>query len=142
RLREALGSSLNIPAVATAARVGAPRLLEMLHRAGFASLTGSAEHYGAALALGDGEVRLIELAEAYASLARGGTRVPSTVVKAAIRADGTRVETTRSGAVRVVDSRIAAVLTDILADDAARAAAFGRGSALELPFAVAAKTGT
>jgi penicillin-binding protein 1C len=42
----------------------------------------------------------------------------------------------------VLDPRIAAVLTDILSDDAARSAAFGRDSALSFPFPVAAKTGT
>ncbi|HVW23822.1 MAG TPA: penicillin-binding protein 1C [Polyangiaceae bacterium] len=142
RLRQALGSSLNIPAIATAARVGPPRLLELLHRVGFASLTAPAERYGAALALGDGEVRLLELAEAYATLARGGVHSPSTAVRRAVHADGTRVETPRPVRTRVIDSRTAAVLTDILSDDAARSAAFGRGSALELPFPVAAKTGT
>ena len=36
----------------------------------------------------------------------------------------------------------ASLITDILADPEARESAFGRGSALELPFPVAVKTGT
>ena len=142
RLRQALASSLNVPAVATAARVGPPRLLDVLHRVGFASLTASAERYGAALALGDGEVRLAELAEAYATLARGGVHLASRVVKSAVLANGARIEEPRAPAARALDSRTTAVLTSILSDDGARAAAFGRASALELPFPVAAKTGT
>ena len=61
RLREALGNSLNIPAVWTAHAVGADALLERLHALGFASLHEDAEFYGPALALGDGEVTLLEL---------------------------------------------------------------------------------
>ena len=142
RLRQALASSLNIPAVDTAARVGPPRVLELLHRVGFASLGASAERYGAALALGDGEVRLGELAEAYATLARGGVHLPLTVVLRAERPSGDVVAPARGAPARVLDGRTAAVLSDVLSDDAARSAAFGRGSALELPFPVAAKTGT
>src|SRR6185295_16533266 len=44
--------------------------------------------------------------------------------------------------VRVVEGRVATVLTDVLSDDAARASSFGRDSALAFPFPVAAKTGT
>ncbi len=42
----------------------------------------------------------------------------------------------------VLDPAVSLVLADILSDDRARAAAFGRGGALDLPFPVAAKTGT
>ncbi len=43
---------------------------------------------------------------------------------------------------RVLSSRTAFWITDILADPEARAYAFGRGGSLEFPFTVAAKTGT
>jgi penicillin-binding protein 1C len=42
----------------------------------------------------------------------------------------------------VIDSRIAALLSDILSDDLARSPEFGIGGPLAFPFAVAAKTGT
>ena len=42
----------------------------------------------------------------------------------------------------MLDARLAALVTDILADDAARLSGFGRGSDLELPFPAAVKTGT
>jgi penicillin-binding protein 1C len=142
RLREALASSLNIPAVITAEQVGPGSVLDLLHRAGFSSLDGPAMHYGAAIALGDGEVRLSELAGAYAMLARGGERLPLSLVRRAFTLDGRVVEPRHESATRVLDSRTAAVLTSVLSDDAARASAFGRGNALELPFPVAAKTGT
>jgi penicillin-binding protein 1C len=144
RLRQALASSLNVPAVLTAEQVGPGTVLSLLRRAGFSSLDGAATHYGAAIALGDGEVRLEELAGAYAMLARGGERVPLSLVRRAWTTGGRPVEPLQSAVAptRVIDARTASVLTDVLADAAARASAFGRGNALELPFAVAAKTGT
>jgi penicillin-binding protein 1C len=106
-------------------------VLDFLHRLGFNALTESAEHYGPALALGSGEVRLSELAAAYATLARGG-------LYRALVFD----PVSPSAALRVMDADVAAQIGDILADASARAAGFGRDNVLEFAFPVAAKTGT
>src|SRR5262249_12670520 len=68
RVREALGNSLNVPAVRTINFVGVEAFLECLHRLGFHSLTQSADYYGNGLALGNGEVTLFELVQPYAAL--------------------------------------------------------------------------
>jgi penicillin-binding protein 1C len=141
RLREALGNSLNVPAVYTIHQLGTQPVLERLHALGFASLTEDAEHYGPALALGDGEVRLLELANAYATLARGGMARPVRVVTSLARGEVT-TDFDVAKATRVLDERVAAMLTDILSDKAARMSAFGDQNVLELEFDVAAKTGT
>lgn len=141
-LRDALANSLNVPAVYTASRVGPEHVLDLLHRAGFDSLTESAQHYGAALALGDGEVKLSELAQAYSMLARGGSFLPLRFYRSARLASGAELTRAVPEATRVIDPRIAAVLTDVLADDLARAPEFGRSGPLAFPFPVAAKTGT
>lgn len=141
KLREALGNSLNIPAVYTITRVGTAPVLERLRALGFASLTEDAEHYGPALALGGGEVTLLELASAYATLARGGvTRAPRVVTE--LRGGGAARSFPAAPGTRVLDERVSAVLTDVLADKGARVASFGDQSVLELGFDVAAKTGT
>jgi penicillin-binding protein 1C len=132
-LRDALGSSFNIPAVHVAERLGSAAVLERLRALGFASLDREAEHYGLALALGDGEVRLLDLANAYATLARGGLARP-VVATAGGGASGE--------AERVLDERAAYLVTHVLTDPSARLASFGDDSVLELPFEVAAKTGT
>ncbi|HKY36826.1 MAG TPA: penicillin-binding protein 1C [Polyangiaceae bacterium] len=141
-LRQALGSSLNLPALEVSSRLGPPRLLATLHRFGFASLNRDAEHYGVGLALGDGEVTLLELVTAYSALARGGElRAPRFVLSRsgyAGEASAAAVEPPR----RVLRAELAALLSDVLSDDAARAAGFGRDSVLTFPFPVAAKTGT
>ena len=141
-LRDALANSLNVPAVYTASRVGPEQVLALLHRAGFSSLQDSAEHYGAALALGDGEVKLSELAQAYAMLARGGAFLPLSFYREATLASGAHLSRTAPRAVSVIEPRIAAVLSDILSDDLARSPEFGIGGPLAFPFPVAAKTGT
>lgn len=136
-LRQALGSSLNMPALAVAEQLGPSRLLTALHDFGFASLDRPAEHYGVGLALGDGEVTLLEVVTAYAALARGGELVPARLVLE--RSSGAPPPPTSR---RVLRADVAALVTEMLSDDAARAAGFGRDSPLNLPFAVAAKTGT
>jgi penicillin-binding protein 1C len=132
RLRDALANSWNVPAVYTASRLGPAKLLTALHAFGFASLEGSPEQYGAALALGDGEVTLEELANAYATLASGGRFAPLQFRAPPAEAVGQPATT----------PAIAAVLLDILSDPVARSHAFGRNNALEFAFPVAVKTGT
>lgn len=141
-LRAALANSLNVPAVHTTSRLGPERVLGLLHELGFASLDQPAQHYGVALALGDGEVTLLELASAYATLARGGSAIAPRFATSAALADGRRLVFEPGVPKQVLPARIAALVTHVLADDRARAAAFGRGSVLSLPFPAAAKTGT
>lgn len=135
RLREALASSLNVPAAYTAARLGIGNALTALHRFGFESLRQAPDHYGAALALGDGEVTLEELTAAYATLANGGLYAPLRIVK-------DRPPRRKSAERRATSAEIAAILWDILSDPRARAAGFGRDGVLEFPYQVAVKTGT
>ena len=133
--RVALACSYNIPAVKAAETVGTPAFLNLLHQLGFASLTKTADFYGLGLSLGNGEVRLLELANAYATLARGGWWKPILLA--------TRPEIKLAGhPVRVLDEKTAYLVTDILKDNQARAAAFGLNSPLFVPFEMAAKTGT
>jgi membrane peptidoglycan carboxypeptidase len=108
------------------------------------SSEGSGSGYGLALTLGGGEVRLLDLTAAYGAFANGGHRV---------RANGiSRIETLDGGILfaaqdsgkseRVLDPRVAYLITDILSDEAARRPAFGEGNVLEIGRPAAAKTGT
>jgi penicillin-binding protein 1C len=142
RLREALANSYNVPAVWTADAVGPARVVARLRDLGIGSLTEDADFYGAAVALGDGEVRLLDLASAYAAIARGGVYLPPVAIEEATGKDGRPIALPRAEPRRIMDEADAFVITDILADKAARIASFGEGNVLELPFPVAAKTGT
>jgi penicillin-binding protein 1C len=135
--RVALAGSENIPAVVLASDVGVPTLARLLRQAGLSTLDRNAAHYGLGLTLGNAEVRLDELVAAYAMIARGGEALPPRMIRAI---DGRA--TPASTPVRVLSTRTAFWISDILADPEARAYAFGRGGSLEFPFTVAAKTGT
>jgi penicillin-binding protein 1C len=133
-LRDALGSSLNVPATRLAAQVGADRLARTLHAAGLRTLDARPGRYGLSLALGGARTRLVDLAEAYATLARGGVHWPVRLVVADPHAT--------PDATRVLDARAAYLTTRMLADAGARRRTFGLETPLELPFPVAVKTGT
>jgi penicillin-binding protein 1C len=142
RLREALGNSLNVPAVWTADQVGVDRLLEQLRALGFDSLDRTATYYGPALALGDGEVTLLEIARAYAALARDGEAQPLRVVRSLRSPGGRRIAFDPGSRSRVLSRVAAAEITDVLRDHEARRASFGERNVLDFDFEVAAKTGT
>lgn len=131
RLREALGNSLNIPAVKTLKFVGHDRFLERLHALGISSLNQHPDFYGDGLALGNGEVSLYEMAQAYTALARQGRYLPMTYL-----ADPARG---RDDAV-AFSPEAATLIGNILADPDARMREFGKG--LQFPVETAIKTGT
>jgi penicillin-binding protein 1C len=134
-LRHALGNSLNIAAIRTLELAGGPaELHHLLRELGLSTLHRPADHYGPGLTLGNGEARLLELANAYATLARGGLHRPFRLL------DG-RDPATGNGR-RLFSETSAYLVTDMLADNRARAASFGLNSHLSLPFPVACKTGT
>jgi penicillin-binding protein 1C len=138
RVRIALADSLNVPAVRVLERVGVLPFLQRLHELGFAHLSRPADYYGLGLTLGGGEVSLYELARAYTEAARGGTPVglQTTIADDAVSGAPPPAQD------NVPDGASWALVTDILADRYARAAAFGVNSVLALPFAAAVKTGT
>jgi len=143
RLRAALANSYNVPAVELTDTLGPERVLEVLREAGFTSLEASAEHYGAGLVLGNGDVSLWELARAYRGLARGGVVEALRLVRLAKDPAGERLAAAAELAPRrFLPPEAVALLTDLLSDEGARAPAFGLDNALRLPFPVAAKTGT
>ncbi|MBX7212312.1 MAG: penicillin-binding protein 1C [Verrucomicrobiaceae bacterium] len=130
--RTALGNSLNISAVKVLQHIGGPQvLLARLQALGLTTLTDPAEHYGLGLTIGNAPVRLVELANAYACLARLGVVKPWRLVAGGDVAG-----------VRLMDEARCYLIADILSDNQARLLTFGAHSALRLPFRVAVKTGT
>ncbi|MCX6563628.1 MAG: penicillin-binding protein 1C [Candidatus Aminicenantes bacterium] len=143
RLRSALASSYNIPAVAVLQTLGPDLLYRRLKELGFSSLQKSPDFYGVGLTLGNGEVTLLELTRAYAALARGGSAIDDRSVIGMILKDGSERTPAGPAEPRPVYSPGAAyIITDILSDKDARVPTFGYNSPLNFPFAVAAKTGT
>lgn len=157
RLRVALGSSFNIPAVKVLNMVGVRNALDMAHRMGITTLNN--EHYGLALTLGGGEVELLDMTYAYSVLANGGvmagrpvpeeqqkdgyrTLDPVSVLKVTDANGNTLEEFNKPSLAPIVTPQQAYLLTDILSDNNARAPAFGVNSILKLTRPAAVKTGT
>lgn len=140
-LRVALATSRNIPAVSTLNQIGLPALLEMSARLGITTLT--APYYGLSLTLGGGEVTLLELTSAYATLDNAGRLVTARTIRYIEDADGRVLyDGTVAEQPQVVDSRLCYIISDILADNEARSPVFGPDSVLKLSFPAAVKTGT
>ncbi len=134
RLRVALGNSLNTPAVRTIQFTGTERFLQWLRSLGISGLNKSADFYGHGLALGDGEVSLFELVQAYSALARQGAFRPlRTLCERRLPSDEIRP---------VIGPTTAAIIADILSDPQARRLEFGEGHLLRFPVQTAVKTGT
>lgn len=132
RYREALAGSFNLAAVEVLDGVGVPALLERLRSMGLSPLAGTSEDYGLDLALGSARVRLLDLAAAYGFLVLGGR-----VHRPTVFAD--QLPQLAEGSISPEASWL---VMDMLSDPDARRAVFGAALPLDLPFKVAAKTGT
>ncbi|MEP7359119.1 MAG: transglycosylase domain-containing protein, partial [Anaerolineales bacterium] len=157
-LRVALARSYNIPAVQVINQVGIDNVIRLSHRMGIESLdTGQ---FGLALTLGGGEVTLLDHTYAFSVLANMGVMAGQPVLPQAQR-PGYRIldpvailrVTDRNGQVlyqldsahtqAILSPDLAYLMNNVLSDNEARVAAFGRGNPLELADRpAAAKTGT
>jgi len=133
-LRHALACSLNVPALRLLDELGGPGPFhELLETLGLTTLGDRSYAHGLGLTLGNAPVRLIELTNAYATLARQGRHLPCHWDP------GRLIDAEES---MLFDARHAYLTTHILADARARAPAFPPGGPLDLPFTCAVKTGT
>lgn len=161
-IRQSLGNSLNIPAVKALATVGIETFINQAKLMGINTWTDPA-NYGLSLTLGGGEVKMIELAEAFGVLANQGVRVPLTGILEISDYRGEVLEKydpesaksdlsylteneladTNGVAKRVMERAPAYLTSHILQDNNARQNAFGTNSELVIKNKiVSAKTGT
>ncbi|MCC6955772.1 MAG: transglycosylase domain-containing protein, partial [Anaerolineales bacterium] len=141
-LREALGSSLNIPAVRTLEHVGLDQLFSLSRKMGLTTL-GDPQEYDLSVALGGGAVRLLDLTSAYAAFASEGVRVQPRYILEISDLGGNEVYKAPDPArTRIIDARVAWLISDILSDNNARRLGFGANSVLRLDRPAAVKTGT
>ncbi len=149
RLRQALGSSYNVPAVQVLSWVGVPRLLRTAQNLGLTTLNEAAASYSLSIALGGGQVHLLEMAYAYSVLANMGEMVGQARQTAAQAGERpldpvaiVRIEDSTGRVLVAYDQpqrreisppQLAFLLNDMLSDHSARCAAFGCPNLLELP---------
>lgn len=158
RMRIALANSLNIPAVQTLRwNVGVDYLLQFMYRLGITSLELNPSLYGLSLTLGGGEVTALELTRGYSVFPNGGTLVNTQAILCILTNENEILYQYENGCPsgtptaesidafaqpkRVLDERIAFIVSDILSDRVARSRVMG--SALDTPnITSAVKTGT
>jgi penicillin-binding protein 1C len=149
-VRTALANSLNIPAVKTLQYIGiyddsttpeADGFINFAKRMGISTLTR--DDYGLSLTLGGGDVSLLELTSAFGVFANSGVRMAPVAILRIVDSDGNEVYSYNAPqGEQVIRTEYAYLISDILSDNNARAMIFGANSLLNLPFRVAAKTGT
>lgn len=147
QVRYALANSINIPAVKMIALVGVKDVLELAHEMGIESLEPTNEllkRVGLSLALGGGELKLIELTTAYAPFMNQGFKVDPVAVLSVEDRDGKVIEKVdpKKGK-SVLSSEESYIIANILSDNEARSEVFGTNSLLNIPgWEIAVKTGT
>jgi membrane peptidoglycan carboxypeptidase len=142
RLREALASSYNVIAVKVLDQIGVETMTGLARRMGITTFN-EAGRLGLAVTLGGGEVRLLELTAAFGALANGGERVRPVAVRRVEDAEGNLLwAPAPETPARVVDERVAYLVSHVLSDPVARIPSFGEASVLELSRPAAVKTGT
>ncbi len=149
-VRAALANSLNIPAVKTLqfvgiyddpARPGEDGLVAFARRMGITTL--DKPDYGLSLTLGGGEVTLLQLTGAFATMANSGRRIQPVAISRVVDHSGNVVfEYQPPAGEQVLRPEHAYLITSILSDNRARVPSFGSNTPLELPFPAAVKTGT
>lgn len=163
--RFALGESLNIPAVKQLAANTVEDFIATASAMGLTTFNDDPNRYGFSLALGGGEVKMIDMATAYGVLANQGKRVDLTPIlkiqngQGEILEDNTEKFANAVSEIQpqpwdgtkpwapyddyVLPSEVTYLVSHILLDDGARQGTFGANSILNVRgFPVSVKTGT
>lgn len=147
QMRYALANSRNIPAVKTLAKVGIKDVLTTANDMGLTTLpptTETLKRVGLSLTLGGGEVRLLDMADAYSAFVNKGYRIDPVAILKVTDANGKVLEDNHpKKGKQVLTEQQAFLINSILSDNDARSAEFGLNSYLKVPdYNVMVKTGT
>jgi penicillin-binding protein 1C len=138
----ALAQSINVPAIETLYLVGVQNAINFAKTFGLTTL-GNAAQYGLTIVLGGGEVRLLDMTDAYAAFANGGTFNPATGILEIDDANGNVLQKFQPQPQTVEPQNIANDMNAMLSDAPARVPEYALNSPLSFPgYDVAVKTGT
>ncbi len=145
-MRDSLASSLNIPAVKMLKLNTVEAMTATAAAMGITTFT-EPERYGLSLTLGGGEVTMLDMATAFGVFANKGYRVDLNPILEVRDSSGKILEQGKSKSPifgkRVLPEEVTFIISDILADNQARAMAFGTNSVLNIPGQyISVKTGT
>jgi membrane peptidoglycan carboxypeptidase len=146
QVRFTLGNSYNIPAVRVLALNGIDNFVGFAKNMGITTFTDPS-NYGLSLTLGGGEVRPYDMAEAFGVFANQGVKIPLISILKVEDWKGKVLEETKLDDIegdRALSAEVSFLISHILLDNNARAAAFGTSSYLNVSGhpEVSVKTGT
>ena len=143
--REALASSLNLPAVEMLNRIGISNFLNTANSLGITTLNQE-NRYDLSLTLGGGEIKLLDLTNVYASFARGGEYIaPYAIEKITSDKGEVLYQHNKEQGKQVlgkIGEQVAYLISNILSDPQARLLGFYEKNPLVLSHQAAVKTGT
>jgi penicillin-binding protein 1C len=157
-LREALASSLNIPAVKLLQRIGVHDMVDAAHALGITSINDP-DRYGLTVTLGAADVKPLDLAYVYATFANGGRMVgeevplqdrvlgmrryePVSILSITDSVGNVIYQYKPPPPIQIVSPQAVWLLTSSLTDDKARHFTFAPNGALVIDRPAAVKTGT
>lgn len=144
QVRFALANSYNIPAVRVLALNGLSEFVDFAKKMGLTTLSDPS-NYGLSLTLGGGEVRMIDMAQAFGVFATGGVKQNPVAILEVKDWKGNVIKKAdiKEGD-RVLPMEVTYIISHILLDNNARSAAFGASSFLNVAGhpEVSVKTGT
>ena len=139
----ALAQSINIPAVKTMYLAGIDNVLNLAQRAGITTLNLRDEDKSLALALGAGEVRLLDLVNAFSTFANEGVYNKATGILRVEDVKGKLLEEFSEDPQQAIDPGVARDMNWMLSNNEARQPQYPPNNPFHFPgFDVAAKTGT
>jgi len=141
-IRQALRESLNLPALEVTRLVGVDAIIDTVHQLGI-NRDWDRSQLGLSFGIGAGEMRLIDMASAYQTIANLGVRVDPTFILKIVDPSGKVVKDySKPEGRRVIDQRYAWIMDDILKDNTNPQGSFVFGPWTTIGRTAALKTGT
>lgn len=139
-VRSAISRSLNIPSIKVMEDYGVKQSVQAAKDFGIKTLDDN-KNYGLALSIGSAEVPLIQMTNAYASLANSGELYDTSIIYSINNKFGKQIYKSNKQAKRSISQAGAYLISNILSDNSARAPTFGNSLTLN-GHTAAVKTGT
>jgi 1A family penicillin-binding protein len=141
-LKTALASSLNVPSVKLLAENGVNNMIDLAESMGITTWK-ERNRFGLSLALGSGEIKMTEMAQAYGIFANLGEKVKINPIYKIDNYLGENIYKKEKEIEKIINPELTLIINDILSDDIARSPIFGLNSKLKIEGkTVAVKTGT
>lgn len=123
-IRKALGNSFNVPAVKALAITGLPSFFDLSRDMGITTFDARKDQLGLSVALGGGEVKLVDLVSAYTVFANNGDKAPMVSILKIEDSRGKVLEEWKESKKNVMKPEVAYEINSILSDNEAKKPSF------------------